>query len=118
MVAQADRSEITLASMDEAGFSLAPPKLSAWTPVGKCHMINSNLGKHLNYKAKLVRPILKGLKLYFLPVYSQKLNRIEKFWHKMKYELMEFKTRNTTIYEENVDQIFNSFEINYGMTFS
>jgi len=43
------------------------------------------------HKAKLVRMLLKvleqkGLKLYFLPTYRPELNRIEKFWHKMKYE--------------------------------
>ena len=43
------------------------------------------------HKAKEIEPLLrmlegKGLKLYFLPPYSPELNRIEKLWHKMKYE--------------------------------
>jgi transposase len=46
------------------------------------------------HKEKAVQPMLKvlaqkGLRLYFLPPYSPELNRIEKFWHKVKYELME-----------------------------
>ena len=74
------------------------------------------------HKAKLVRPWLKvleqkGLKLYFLPTYSPELNRIEKFWHKMKYELMEFKTRNVKNLEEDVNKILDGFGIDYGMTF-
>lgn len=36
----------------------------------------------------------KGLKLYFQTPYSPELNRIENFWHKVTYEMMEFKTRN------------------------
>jgi hypothetical protein len=39
MKAQAERGEINLAYVDEAGFALAQPNRSAWTPVGKCHMI-------------------------------------------------------------------------------
>ena len=60
------------------------------------------------HKGKVVRPLLKvleqrGQKLYFLPTYSPKLNRIEKFCHKIKYELMEFKTRNVKTLEEDVN---------------
>jgi transposase len=49
------------------------------------------------HKAKEIQPLLapeeKGLTLYFLPPYSPELNRIEKLWHKMKYEWMAFKAR-------------------------
>jgi hypothetical protein len=43
------------------------------------------------HKAKEIQPLLallkeKGLTLYFLPPYSPELNRVEKLWHKMKYE--------------------------------
>jgi len=48
MKAQAERGEINLAYVDEAGFALAQPNRSAWTPVGKCHMIDANRGKRLN----------------------------------------------------------------------
>ncbi|NHQ61110.1 hypothetical protein G9409_11065 [Chlorobium sp. BLA1] len=58
------------------------------------------------HKGKAVQPMLKvlaqkELRLYFLPTYYPELNRIEKFWHKGKYELMEFKTRNIKTLEEN-----------------
>ena len=74
------------------------------------------------HKAKAVQPLLKvlaqkGLTLYFLPPYSPELNRIEKFWHKMKYELMEFKTRNEKILEEDVRKILDGFGKDYVMTF-
>ena len=74
------------------------------------------------HKAKAVQPLLKvlaqkGLTLYFLPPYSPELNRIEKFWHKMKYELMEFKARNEKILEEDVRKILDGFGKDYVMTF-
>jgi len=74
------------------------------------------------HKAKAVQPMLKelaqkGLMLYFLPAYSPELNRIEKFWHKVKYELMEFKTRNVKTLEEDVRKILDGFGKDYGMTF-
>ena len=171
MIAQAERDEITIASVDETGFALAQPNRSAWTPIGKCHKIDANRGKRLNvigamlstgdlysvtqwkttnsllfteflellmkyvgkpltvildnasfHKAKAVQPILKalaqkGLKLYFLPPYSPELNRIEKYWHKVKYELMEFKTRNAKTLEEDVRKILAGFGTDYVMTF-
>lgn len=171
MKAQAERGEINLAYVDEAGFALVQPNRSAWTPVGKCHMIDANRGKRLNvigamlssgdlfsvaiwqtttsllftgflgllinyvgkpltvildnasfHKAKAMQPMLKvlaqkGLKLYFLPPYSPELNRIEKLWHKVKYELMGFKTRNAKTLEEDVRKILDGFGTDYGMTF-
>ena len=74
------------------------------------------------HKAKAVQPLLKvlaqkGLTLYFLPPYSPELNRIEKYWHKMKYELMEFKTRNEKTLEEDVRKILDGFGKDYVMTF-
>ena len=59
----------------------------------------------------------KGLTLYFLPPYSPELNRIEKFWHKVKYELMEFQTRNVKTLEEDVCKILDGFGKDYVMTF-
>lgn len=168
---QAERGEINLAYVDEAGFALGQPNRSAWAPVGKCHMIDANRGKRLNvigamlssgdlfsvaiwqtttsllftgfigllinyvgkpltvildnasfHKAKAMQPMVKvlaqkGLMLYFLPPYSPELNRIEKLWHKMKYELMEFKTRNAKTLEEDVRKILDGFGKNYGMIF-
>jgi hypothetical protein len=74
------------------------------------------------HKAKAIQPMIKvlaqkGLKLYFLPPYSPELNRIEKLWHKMKYELMEFKTRNAKTLEEDVCKILDGFGLDYVMTF-
>jgi hypothetical protein len=74
------------------------------------------------HKAKKVQPMLevlkrKGLTLHFLPPYSPELNRIEKFWHKMKYEWMAFKARNIVTLEADVDQILNGFGSDYRMTF-
>jgi transposase len=74
------------------------------------------------HKGKAVQPLLKvlaqkGLTLYFLPPYSPELNRIEKYWHKVKYELMEFKTRNEKTLEEDVRKILYGFGTDYGMSF-
>jgi transposase len=59
----------------------------------------------------------KGLTLYFLPPYSPELNRIEKLWHKMKYEWMAFKARNSAGLEADVDKILDGFGSHYRMTF-
>jgi hypothetical protein len=59
----------------------------------------------------------KGLTLYFLPPYSPELNRIEKLWHKMKYEWMAFKARSATTLEADVDKMLTGFGSDYRMTF-
>ena len=74
------------------------------------------------HKAKVVQPLIKvleqkGLKLYFMPLYSPELNRVEKFWHKIKYELLEFKTPGAKTLKNDVNQILNRFGKDYGMTF-
>ena len=46
--AQAQRGELTLAFIDEAGFAPTPPNKSAWTPVGECHAATAVRGKRLN----------------------------------------------------------------------
>lgn len=74
------------------------------------------------HKAKAIEPLLdslkeKGLTLHFLPPYSPELNRIEKLWHKMKYQWMEFKARTAKTLEEDVDKILNGFGSEYRMTF-
>ena len=75
------------------------------------------------HKAKAIQPLLrilekKGLTLYFLPPYSPELNRIEKLWHKIKYEWMEFKTRDDKTLEADVDKILDGFgSSDYQMTF-
>jgi transposase len=48
MVAQAERGEIELAFVDEAGFAQAQPNRSAWTPSGERHMIDARRGQRLN----------------------------------------------------------------------
>ena len=74
------------------------------------------------HKAKEIQPLLKvlkkkGLTLYFLPPYSPELNRIEKLWHKMKYEWMEFKHRTTEALEAAIDKILDGFGTEYQFTF-
>jgi hypothetical protein len=74
------------------------------------------------HKAKEIQPLLallreQGLTLYFLPPYSPELNRIEKLWHKMKYEWMAFKARNSAGLEADVDKILDGFGSDYRMTF-
>jgi len=74
------------------------------------------------HKAKELQPLLaflkrKGLTLLFLPPYSPELNRIEKLWHKMKYEWMAFKARNSATLEADVDSILDGFGSDYRMTF-
>lgn len=74
------------------------------------------------HKAKEIEPLLKvlqakGLKLYFLPPYSPELNRIEKLWHKMKYEWMAFKTRDAKTLEADVDEILTGFGEKYKLAF-
>jgi transposase len=171
LVQQAQRGEIELAYVDEAGFAQAQPNRSAWTPVGEQHMIDARRGKRLNvvgallssgglfavklwetmtsmlfvgflgllvehvgkpltvildnasvHTARALRPYLrllqtKGLTLYFLPPYSPELNRIEKLWHKMKYEWLAFKARDTRTLEADVDVILQGFGADYRFTF-
>ena len=74
------------------------------------------------HKAKAIQPLLallkqKGLTLHFLPPYSPELNRVEKLWHKMKYEWMAFKARSAATLEADVDKILAGFGSDYRMTF-
>lgn len=58
-----------------------------------------------------------GVTLYFLPPYSPELNRIEKFWHLMKYTWMKVKCRNSETLEKDVDEILNNFGTRYQFSF-
>ncbi len=74
-------------------------------------------------EAKAIQPLLeilnqKGLTLYFLLPYSPELNRIEKLWHKMKYQWMAFKARDPKTLEADVDKILTGFGSDYRLTFS
>ncbi len=74
------------------------------------------------HKAKEIQPLLallerKGLTLVFLPPSSPELNRIEKLWHKMKYEWMAFKARDAATLEADVERILDGFGSDYRMTF-
>lgn len=74
------------------------------------------------HKAKAIQPLLKvlerqGLKLYFLPPYSPELNRIEKLWHKMKYEWMSFKSRDAQTLEADVEEVLAGFGERYKLDF-
>lgn len=54
MLAAVDRGEIALGYCDEAGFALAYPNHSAWTPVGQCHRCDAVRGKRLNVVGALM----------------------------------------------------------------
>lgn len=74
------------------------------------------------HKAKAIKPLLRllerqGLKLYFLPPYSPELNRIEKLWHKMKYEWMAFKARDAKTLQADVGEILDGFGEKYKFSF-
>lgn len=74
------------------------------------------------HKAKAIEPLLKllerqGLRLYFLPPYSPELNRIEKLWHKMKYEWMAFKARDAKTLHADVEEILAGFGDKYMLSF-
>lgn len=74
------------------------------------------------HKAKAIEPMLKllqqkGLKLYFLPPYSPELNRIERLWHKMKYEWMAYKARDAQTLEVDVQDILAGFGQKYVFDF-
>ena len=98
--------------------------------VGFLGLLVEHVGKPLEgtldnasvHKAKEIEPLLKvlqgkGLKLYFLPAYSPELNRIEKLWHKMKYEWMAFKSRDAQTLEADVDEILTGFGEKYTLDF-
>jgi transposase len=74
------------------------------------------------HKAKAIAPLLKllerqGLRLYFLPPYSPELNRIEKLWHKMKYQWMAFKARDAKTLQADVEEILAGFGDKYTLSF-
>ena len=74
------------------------------------------------HTSKEIQPLLKvlerqGLTLQFLPPCSPELNRIEKLWHKMKYEWMAFAARSAKTTEADVDEIFTGFSEQYKMVF-
>jgi transposase len=74
------------------------------------------------HKAKAIGPSLlilerQGLTLYFLPPYSPELNRVEKLWHKMKYEWMAFKARDARTLEADVEEIVAGFGQKYTLDF-
>ena len=104
--------------------------MTAMSFVGFLGLLMEHVGKPLVvildnasvHKAKEIEPLLKvlqgkGLKLYFLPPYSPELNRIEKLWHKMKYEWMAFKSRDAKTLEADVDEILAGFGKKYKLNF-
>ena len=86
---------------------------------GPLLVILDNASIHKAKETSGLLEVLKenGLVLYFLPPYSPELNRIERFWHKMKYELMAFKHRTTEALEAAVDKALAGFGIEYQFTF-
>ena len=74
------------------------------------------------HKAKSLEPIVTYLKtqevtLYFLPPYSPELNRIERFWHAMKFTWRAPKCRDSKILEADVDEILDNFGTKYQFAF-
>ena len=59
----------------------------------------------------------KRLTLYFLPPYSPELNRIEIFWHAMKFTWMAPKCRDSKMLEADVDEILDNFGTKYKFAF-
>jgi transposase len=86
---------------------------------GPLLVILDNASLHKAKETSGLLEVLKenGLVLYFLPPYSPELNRIERFWHKMKYEWMAFKHRTTEALEAAVDKALAGFGIEYPFTF-
>ncbi len=58
-----------------------------------------------------------GRMLGCLPPYRPELNRIEKLWYKVKYELMGFKRRNAHPLEEDVSQKVTGFRKEFEISF-
>lgn len=54
MIAQAQRGEIELAYVDEAGFAPQPPNRSAWTAKGEVHAVEPKRSKRLNVMGALL----------------------------------------------------------------
>ena len=82
-------------------------------------VILDNASIHKAKATKLAVEYLKrqGVTLYFLPAYSPELNRIEKFWHKMKHTWMEVKCRTLATPEADVTHILDNFVTKYKLDF-
>lgn len=98
--------------------------------VGFLGLLNEHVGKPITviidnasvHTAKAIKPHLEllkrnGLEIYNLPTYSPELNRIEKLWHKMKYEWLRLGARDSKTLEKDVDEIIAGFGIKYTLTF-
>lgn len=97
---------------------------------GFLSLLTKHVGKPLTviidnasiHKRKADKPIIKyletiGLTLYYLPAYSPELNRIERFWHKMKYTWMAPKCRNSKELETDIDEILVNFGTKFHFAF-
>ena len=60
---------------------------------------------------------LQDIKLYFLPPYSPKLNRIEKLWQQMKYVWMDVKSRTIDILNQDISHILDNFGTDFKLAF-
>lgn len=97
---------------------------------GFLSLLTKHVGKPLTviidnasiHKRMADQPIIKyletiGLTLYYLPAYSPELNRIERFWHKMKYTWMAPKFRNSKELETDIDEILMNFGAKFHFAF-
>lgn len=104
--------------------------MTSWLFVGFLGLLQQQVNKPLVvildnasiHTAKLIEPALallqqQGLRLYFLPPYSPELNRIEKLWHKMKYEWLAFKARDAQTLETDVKTLLAGFGTDYRLSF-
>ena len=104
--------------------------MTSWLFVGFLGLLLQQVNKPLVvildnasiHTAKLIEPVLallqqQGLRLYFLPPYSPELNRIEKLWHKMKYEWLAFKARDAQTLETDVKTLLAGFGTDYRLSF-
>lgn len=70
---------------------------------------NASIHKAKGEKAILDHLKENGVTLYFLPPYSPELNKIERFWHKMKYTWMAPKRRDSVALEADIECILSNF---------
>jgi len=82
-------------------------------------VILDNAFVHTAKKLKPYRDLLAehGMRFYFLPPYSPKLNRIEMLWRKIKYEWLPCQSFSPDELENAIEEIGQGFGDLYKLTF-